>query len=91
MKRTTALVSVALIVLCLAGYWYFDYRPGPVSGPQAQESPIQASARGQVFHRSDCRWARKIDPDNLLGYRSAADAMAAGLRPCKICKPPQAP
>jgi AraC family transcriptional regulator of adaptative response/methylated-DNA-[protein]-cysteine methyltransferase len=41
-----------------------------------------------VFCRPGCR-ARKPKPDNVEFYGSARDALAAGFRPCKKCKPLQ--
>jgi hypothetical protein len=45
------------------------------------------SKRSEVFHRPDCRFARIISPDNLVGYSSRDEAISAGKRPCKTCKP----
>lgn len=39
-----------------------------------------------VFCRPKCP-ARKPKPENVEFYRTAEDAMAAGYRPCKRCKP----
>lgn len=39
-----------------------------------------------VFCISTCR-ARKPKPENTVFYDTAADAAAAGFRPCKICRP----
>jgi len=46
-----------------------------------------ASKNSKVFHRPDCSSGQRIKPKNLVGYNSRADAIQAGKRPCKICKP----
>lgn len=46
-----------------------------------------ASKNSKVFHRPQCSFAGRIAPKNLVGYNSRADAIRAGKRPCKICKP----
>ena len=49
--------------------------------------PYVASKGSSVFHRADCRMAGNIAPENLVGYNSREDAVAAGKRPCKTCDP----
>ena len=46
-----------------------------------------ASKNSEVFHKPDCRWAKKISPKNLVGYDTKAEAIKAGKRPCRGCKP----
>lgn len=46
-----------------------------------------ASKNSDVFHKADCRWVEKISPANLVGYNSRDEAIQAGKRPCKWCKP----
>jgi len=46
-----------------------------------------ASKNSEVFHRPDCRWAERISPENLVSYSSREEAIEAGKRPCKSCKP----
>ena len=46
-----------------------------------------ASKNSKVFHKPECRWAKRIKPDNLVGYNSKDEAIKAGKRPCKQCKP----
>jgi hypothetical protein len=57
-------------------------------GPQVvSEYPFVSSTSSQVFHRPDCRWAQNIASGNLVGYKSREEAVQAGKRPCKTCKP----
>lgn len=46
-----------------------------------------ASKNSDVFHRPDCSSAKRIKPENLVDYNSRAEALKAGKRPCKRCKP----
>lgn len=46
-----------------------------------------ASRNSEVFHRPGCQWAERIKPENLIGYKSRAEAVKAGKRPCRVCKP----
>ncbi|MHC4887963.1 MAG: hypothetical protein ACYTEO_00695 [Planctomycetota bacterium] len=46
-----------------------------------------ASKNSKVFHKSDCRWVKRISAKNLVGYSSRDEAIEAGKRPCKTCKP----
>lgn len=46
-----------------------------------------ASKNSKVFHYPGCSSAKRIKPENLIGYRSWTEATKAGRRPCKRCKP----
>lgn len=49
--------------------------------------PFLASKNSSVFHGADCRMAQNIATENLVGYNSREEAVAAGRRPCKTCNP----
>jgi len=46
-----------------------------------------ASKNSKIFHKPECRSAKRIKPENLVGYNSRDEAIKAGKRPCKVCKP----
>ncbi|MFC1634564.1 Ada metal-binding domain-containing protein [Planctomycetota bacterium] len=46
-----------------------------------------ASNSSDIFHKPECRWAKNISPENLVTYKSREQAVKAGKRPCKWCKP----
>lgn len=46
-----------------------------------------SSKNSQVFHLPQCRSVKRINPENLVGYSSREEAIQAGKRPCKVCKP----
>lgn len=55
--------------------------------PEVGEYAFVASRKGEVFHHPDCASARSIKAENLIGFMTREEAIAAGLRPCKRCKP----
>lgn len=59
----------------------------PISQAQVGEYAYVASANSEVFHRPACKWAKKISPRNLVGFKSREDAINSGRRPCKVCEP----
>jgi len=58
------------------------------TGEAARAKPYQATVNSDIYHRANCRWARKIAVYNLLGYDTPEDARKDGRRPCKVCRPP---
>jgi len=46
-----------------------------------------SSKNSQVFHSPQCRSVKRIKPENLVGYVSRDEAVQAGKRPCKVCRP----
>lgn len=42
---------------------------------------------GKVFGRLDCRSGMRMKKENRVFFHSWDDAIAAGFRPCKNCKP----
>jgi micrococcal nuclease len=62
----------------------------PSQQPAAQtvaEYQYVASKNRPTFHKPDCRWAKKISPENLVDYKTREDAINAGKKPCQQCKP----
>lgn len=45
------------------------------------------SSQSNKFHYTDCRWAKKINPDNAIYFSSRKEAFSYGYVPCKVCKP----
>jgi micrococcal nuclease len=46
-----------------------------------------ASAKREPFHKITCTWAGRISPQNLQTFATREQAIKAGHRPCKVCKP----
>ena len=59
----------------------------PPATVQTKEWKYVASKNSKVFHRPDCKWAKRISPKNLIGYKSREEAIKSGRRPCGICGP----
>lgn len=58
--------------------------------PSTPEYKYYASNKSKKYHYPSCRWAQKINPSNLVTFKSANEAKAQGYVPCKVCKPPLA-
>jgi methylated-DNA-[protein]-cysteine S-methyltransferase len=43
-----------------------------------------------IFCFPTCRNARRIQPSNVVPFRSESEAVAAGYRPCRVCRPAEA-
>jgi len=57
-----------------------------INTPQAQYEYL-ASKNSKVFHKRQCSSARRIKPGNLVYYKTRADALRDGRRPCRLCNP----
>ena len=67
-----------------------QYRSSVSSSPatvQTKEWKYVASKKSKVFHRPDCKWVKKISPNNLIGFKSREEAIRSGRRPCRSCGP----
>lgn len=61
-----------------------DTQPRP---QQVSRYPYVASKNSEIFHRSTCSSAARIATGNIVGYKSRQEAIEAGKKPCKRCKP----
>jgi hypothetical protein len=59
----------------------------PAIKPPTDKYKYLASKNSKVFHKSDCHWAKRIKPTNLVTFGTRDKATEAGKRPCKQCKP----
>jgi hypothetical protein len=41
----------------------------------------------KIFCRTNCRTTARVDRAQILFFADPGEAKAAGLRPCKICRP----
>ncbi|MBL7153947.1 MAG: hypothetical protein ISS79_09535 [Phycisphaerae bacterium] len=57
--------------------------------PDSQQAEYKyvASKNSTVFHLPGCSSAKRIAAKNRVGYKSRNEAINAGKRPCKLCKP----
>lgn len=69
--------------------------PPETTAPTETVAPVVPPATGQyvgsiqsdVFHNPNCRYVKKILPENMIWFASRDDAIAQGYRPCKVCNP----
>lgn len=52
-----------------------------------QENALVGSTSSTKYHRSECRYAVKIRPENRIYFASAEGAENKGYKPCKACNP----
>ena len=48
---------------------------------------LLGSGTTKIFCLPGCYTARSIQPQNERPFHSVDEAVAAGFRPCKVCKP----
>jgi O-6-methylguanine DNA methyltransferase len=58
-----------------------------VSPEEISGSPYVATPTTGIVCHATCRNAKRIQPENRRAFRSAASAVEAGYRPCKVCRP----
>jgi hypothetical protein len=59
----------------------------PAAESKPAENKYVASKNSEVFHKPECLSAKRIKPENLIGYSSREEAIKAGKRPCGRCNP----
>jgi hypothetical protein len=57
------------------------------AGESVANAPFFARRGLRKFHRAGCVFGERIHAEDRVGYPSAAAALAAGLEPCKVCRP----
>ena len=58
-----------------------------VSTREIAGTPYLATPTTRIVCHATCRNARRIRPENRRRFRTATDAVEAGYRPCKVCRP----
>ncbi len=62
-------------------------QPAVGSASENPKAAYVASVNREPFHKPTCRWAEKISDKNLQTFKTRDEAIKAGHRPCKVCKP----
>jgi methylphosphotriester-DNA--protein-cysteine methyltransferase len=47
---------------------------------------VVSSKKSNIFHSPSCKWAKEINNTNRETFGDANAAMAAGLKPCVVCR-----
>jgi hypothetical protein len=55
------------------------------AGPPPACGGFVANGSSALYHRPDCKWVRKIKPEHLLQFDSAAEAEARQFTACRNC------
>lgn len=48
---------------------------------------VVGSVTAKKYHRPDCRFAKRIKPENLVYFKSSEEAESQGYVACKVCNP----
>lgn len=61
-----------------------------LAGCTSQEPPnFVGSINSDIYHYTDCEWARRISTENLVEFSSIEETREKGYRPCFVCAPPR--
>ena len=66
---------------------YRTQKISPTPTIKKKEWKYVASKKSKVFHSPNCKWVKRIKPENLIGFKSREEAISSGRRPCKVCSP----
>jgi len=53
----------------------------------SEQSNFVANQNSDVYHASDCKWAKKIKPANIIKFSGAQEAEAQNFLACRSCNP----
>jgi hypothetical protein len=62
--------------------------PTPTPTPSPLPFQLVGDSATHVYHLPSCSWVHLISQAHLVYFNSAAEAEAAGYRPCEHCHPP---
>ena len=54
---------------------------------KVKEEIYFGNKRSPTLHLPECRWVKKMSPENMAVFTSREDAIHQGYNPCKTCKP----
>ncbi|MEK7066546.1 MAG: Ada metal-binding domain-containing protein [Patescibacteria group bacterium] len=66
-----------IYLVLVAGRTIESIKPGQYAGWK----------KGKIFGRLDCKSGMRMKKENRVFFLTWADAISAGYRPCKNCKP----
>ncbi|HAP93822.1 MAG TPA: hypothetical protein DCM26_04270, partial [Desulfotomaculum sp.] len=61
--------------------------PSQQPAEQATEGKYVGSVKSDKYHLPSCRYAKEIKPENQIWFKTEEEALAAGYKPCGVCKP----
>ncbi|MHC4573739.1 MAG: hypothetical protein ACYS76_06360 [Planctomycetota bacterium] len=95
LEQVEGFITACLVANAQAVRWSGGGSVGTAGRVQARGEPERrvgeygyvGSKNSRVFHRTGCRWAQRISPENLVSYSTREEAITGGKRPCRQCKP----
>jgi micrococcal nuclease len=81
------LVNLALAILLLNGAMALGGQAAKAKEQKQPAPAFVASVLREPFHKPSCEWAKKISAKNLETFKTRDEAVKAGHRPCKVCRP----
>lgn len=60
----------------------------PSAPDKVSDKKYVGSTKSNKYHYPECRWAKKISPDNEIWFSDREDAISHGYVPCGVCHPP---
>jgi micrococcal nuclease len=69
--------------------WWPQQKNSTLPGKEnSDEKKFVGSVKSDKYHYPDCRWAKKISPENEIWFSGSEDARGKGYVPCGVCHPP---
>jgi flagellar biosynthesis protein FlhF len=57
----------------------------------AEQTYFVANKNSDVYHSTDCKWAKKIKPGNMIKFSGGQEAEAQNFLACRSCNPDREP
>ena len=62
-------------------------RPIKREDKSTEQLSFVANKNSDVYHATDCKWAKKIKPANMIKFSGAQEAEGQNFLPCRSCNP----
>jgi len=69
-------------------WWPQQKNPALTGKENSDDKKFVGSIKSDKYHYPDCRWAKKISPENEVWFSGSEDARGKGYVPCGVCHPP---
>ena len=69
-------------------WWPQQKNPALTGKENSDDKKFVGSIKSDKYHYQDCRWAKKISPENEVWFSGSEDARGKGYVPCGVCHPP---
>jgi len=69
-------------------WWPQQKNPALTGKENSDDKKFVGSIKSDKYHYPDCRWAKKISPENEVWFSGSEDASGKGYVPCGVCHPP---